>query len=193
MRINDTIAIIRHVPALSREEMGCTIISMTQPSDTLWQYLSIHQRELLEDAERILEKSVKEELPLHDYSYIVFPYAKAYEGFLKRLFYDLEFIDKKTYLGERFRIGKALNPDLPKTLEHESVYHKITLYCTGDGLADELWSVWKKGRNLVVHYFPHNYRKLTLDEALNIREEIIAVMEKAILGCSITIHTPAGQ
>ena len=52
----------------------------------------------------------------HDYAFVVFSLAKAYEGFLKRVFLDMKMIDRRQYFGEYFRIGRALNPSLPKRL-----------------------------------------------------------------------------
>src|SRR3989344_1264895 len=113
----------------------------------LWDYLSSHQKELIEDGERLFGEAGKISPPLHDYSYAVFPYAKAYEGFLKKLFFDLGFIDEQTYRGEHFRIGRALNPSLEPALRYESIFDKLVGYCGGKDLANELWHVWKKGRN----------------------------------------------
>ena len=40
----------------------------------------------------------------HDYAFVVFSLAKAYEGFLKRVFLDMKMIDRRQYFGEYFRI-----------------------------------------------------------------------------------------
>src|SRR6266508_1592441 len=79
-----------------------------------WLYLTENQRALLAQAVTLLEreKVFKEQL-FEDYSFIVFPAAKAYEGFLKKLLFDLGFINSSQYSGEHFRIGKSLNPNLP--------------------------------------------------------------------------------
>ncbi len=158
---------------------------MIDKNSPLWRYLSSHQKELVEDGEYLFGKAGEQEKILHDYSYLVFPYAKAYEGFLKKLFLDLKFIDGETYRGDRFRIGKALNPSLEKKWKHESIYDKLVSYCGGKDLADRLWQVWKKGRNLLFHYFPHNYRKISLAEAQQIKDEMLTVMEKALTECRL--------
>ena len=90
-----------------------------------------------------------------DYSFVVFPAAKAYEGFLKKLFLDMGFITQEDYFGKHFRIGKALNPSLEKDLRREGVYDKIIKYCQGHELADNLWNTWKMSRNLIFHWFPN--------------------------------------
>lgn len=145
-----------------------------------WNYLSEGQRGLIEEGLYLLE-DVKNhpDVRITDYSYLVFPFAKAYEGFLKKLFLDLGFIPKNVYEGDHFRIGRALNPHLEKKLRHESVYDRISSHTGNTQLADKLWSIWKKGRNLVFHYFPHNLRALTLTDAENIIEEMLSVMTKA--------------
>lgn len=151
-----------------------------------WNYLSAGQKGLIEEGLYLLT-DIKEhpDANISDYSYLVFPFAKAYEGFLKKIFLDLKFIPQHIYEGDHFRIGKALNPHLEKLLRHESIYDKI-LYLTGDRVfADELWDIWKRGRNLVFHYFPHNFRALTLSEAEEIIEQIISVMQEAVIKCRI--------
>ena len=47
-----------------------------------------------------------------DYSYLVFPYAKLYEGFLKDIFLSAEIISQTEYVSDHFRIGKALSPSM---------------------------------------------------------------------------------
>lgn len=151
-----------------------------------WNYLSEGQRGLIEEGLYLLnDVKVHPDANISDYSYLVFPFAKAYEGFLKKLFLDLGFIPQHVYEGDHFRIGKALNPHLEKFLRHESIYDKI-VHLTGDKtLADELWNVWKRGRNLVFHYFPHNFRALTLVEAEEIIGQILTVMQKAVSECRV--------
>ena len=88
-----------------------------------WSYILEDLQELLVASE-FLANTVKSwggDLPagsrvFHDYSFVVFPTAKAYEGFLKKMFFDLGFITEEDYRGKRFRIGKALNPFLEKNL-----------------------------------------------------------------------------
>ena len=158
---------------------------MLDKSSFLWQYLSTHQKELIEDGEKLFVAAKTQGEPLHDYSYLVFPYAKAYEGFLKKLFFDLGFIDEQTYRGERFRIGRALNPSLERALRYESIYDKLVGFCGSRELANELWQVWKKGRNLLFHYFPHNINKITLHEAQNIRDEMLSAMIRSLSECNL--------
>lgn len=151
-----------------------------------WNYLSSGQKGLIDEGLYLLN-DIKEhpDANISDYSYVVFPFAKAYEGFLKKLFLDLGFISQQVYESNHFRIGKALNPHLEKILRHESIYDKIVNLTGGRQLADELWNVWKRGRNLVFHYFPHNFRALSLSDAENIINEMLTVMERAVRECGL--------
>lgn len=117
-----------------------------------------------------LEKDIKE---LLDYSFIVFPAAKAYEGFLKKLFLNKGFITEDDYYGKRFRIGKALNPYLEKEIREESVYDKVVEYCGGKALADFFWETWRQCRNTV-----------TLPEARQKLEMIIKAIDEALKECN---------
>src|SRR3989344_309003 len=107
---------------------------------TWWNYIHTDLKELLKQAVILLEQVERWDEKFRDYSFIVFPAAKAYEGFLKTLFLDLEFITEDDYYGKRFRIGKALNPALePEIREKESVYDKLANFCKGNELPDKLW------------------------------------------------------
>lgn len=101
---------------------------------------------------------------LDDYSYIIFPMAKAYEGFLKLYFYELHLIDKRTYEGRRFRIGRALNPDIRKSQRDEYwLYDDIAQQC-GHELARMLWDTWIECRNQVFHYFPNKNKTILFQD-----------------------------
>ena len=81
-----------------------------------WEFLSQGQRDLVEESYQLLEWVKETREKFHDYSFAVFPMAKAYEGMLKLWFFKLGLISQKTYEGDRFRVGKALNPDLPERM-----------------------------------------------------------------------------
>ncbi len=122
----------------------------------------------------------------HDYSFMVFPAAKAYEGYLKKIFVDKNFITQADYDGKKFRIGKSLNPFLEKRYRvGESVYDKIVEHCGGKELADKLWEAWIKGRNSVFHWFPNEKTALSFSEAEERINLIIDAMDSAFEGCKI--------
>ena len=157
-----------------------------------WDYIEKDLQELLVASEFLTNvvRSWGADLPsgsrvFHDYSFIVFPAAKAYEGFLKKVFLDLGFITNEDYFGKRFRIGKALNPFLEDKYRKESVYDKIVKYCGGKTLADQLWNAWTNGRNLVFHWFPEEKKAITFLDSQNKIKMIIRAMDMAFKGCNI--------
>lgn len=157
-----------------------------------WGYVEDDLRKLLESSVFILAtvKSWGGDLPngskvFSDYSFCVFPAAKAYEGFLKKVFLDLGFITKDDYYGKHFRIGKALNPFLEKKYRNESVYDKVVQYCGGKALADQLWDAWRNGRNLIFHWFPDEKKVISFSEAEELIVKILNAMDKVFEDCKI--------
>lgn len=153
---------------------------MMQTDSALWRYLSSDQRQLLLDGQWLVgDRATHPSEHLSDYSYLVFPFAKLYEGFLKQLFRDIGAISDREYQSDHFRIGKALSPNLARLLGNRSAYTWIARRYSPE-LASTLWTTWKEGRNLIFHYFPHNIRRLTFGEAANTVSTIVAAMEEAV-------------
>ncbi len=133
---------------------------------------------MIEDGELLLEECHGLVGKVSDYSYLVFPFAKAYEGFLKYFFLDLGLINDAEFYGDDIRIGKILNPYFMK--HPFSVYAKLKKKHDGEEIPRQLWEIWIKGRNQIFHYFPHNFRKLSREEAANIIEEFVKAMELGV-------------
>lgn len=151
-----------------------------------WAYMEDDIQELLKESYMLIDSVIGWEQSFSDYSFIVFPAAKAYEGFLKRLFYDLDLISKRDYLGKRFRIGKALNPSLDrKRYKGESVYDKLIEHCSGEDLAKHLWKTWKTCRNRLFHWFPEEKQAISYEEAKARVERIINSIDMAFEDCVI--------
>lgn len=147
----------------------------------LWQYLSPEMRRLASDGQLLIDdRKLHPNEQLSDYSYLVFPFAKLYEGFLKQLFRDLGVIDEHDFRSDHFRIGKALSPNLARRLGRRSAWQQI-VNRFGEDLARRLWHTWKEGRNLVFHYFPHNYRALTQAQAEALISSLNETMEDAVM------------
>jgi len=151
-----------------------------------WSYLEHDLQELLLEAALLLMRVDNWKEKFHDYSFIVFPAAKAYEGFLKKLFLDLGFIDMDEYSGKRFRIGKALNPSLDRNrYKNESVYDKLVDFCKGEELAKKLWDAWKQGRNLLFHWFPNERNAIDYQEAKDRFYMIVDAIDEAFVSCKL--------
>ena len=170
-------------------------MDLTLEKRVWWEYIGQDLQKLLESSIFLLQtsKSWGADLPagrqvFHDYSFCVFPAAKGYEGFLKKLFLDMGFIDEGAYYGKYFRIGKALNPSLErKYRSKEGVYDKIVAHCGGKNLADTLWKAWKEGRNLVFHWFPNEKNAVSFKEAQKRVEQILSAMDMAVKECKIKL------
>lgn len=153
---------------------------MIEETSKLWHYLSPDMRALVRDGEFLIEDSLRHrDAPPTDFSYLVFPFAKLYEGFLKKLFLDAKTISEREYHSDHFRIGKALSPNMARLLGGRSAYKQISDRY-GVELAARLWHTWKEGRNLVFHYFPHNYRSLTRPQSVELVNQLMGTMREAI-------------
>jgi len=119
---------------------------------------------MVKDGLAFLGEIESSKLGASDYSLLVAPFAKAYEGFLKDLFLKLNLISQSEYASDHFRVGKVLNPNLKQ--KRFSLYSRLeSLTGRKSRTVRDLWQAWKLGRNQVFHYFPHNLNKLTLNEA----------------------------
>lgn len=140
-------------------------------------YLSPSQDALINDVVVVLTSLEHDHI--NDYSFLVSPISKAYEGYLKDFFLKTHIIDRYDYESDRFRVGKTLNPSL--RYRRFSIYQKLAnLSEEGEAIAEKLWNAWKYGRNEIFHYFPNNLKNLTRDEA----EERITMLLDAIVSSS---------
>ncbi len=139
------------------------------------------QRELLQQSFFLLEEVEQLHRTFFDYSFVVMPAAKAYEGFIKDLVYHLGLISKKRYVGKRFRVGKALNPELahshPNALD--ALYDDLVTLCGGEEIPALLWKTWKECRNEVFHYFMDQDQHITLFGAKEKLHYILEAMDKS--------------
>jgi hypothetical protein len=128
-------------------------------------FLNPDQSQLIADIETVLNRIEKFD-HISDYSFLVAPVAKAYEGYLKMFFLKIGLIDKFTYNSDRFRVGKTLNPSL--RYKRFSIFQKLAdIDENGEALAEILWDAWKFGRNQIFHYFPNQIQSLNRPEAEN--------------------------
>lgn len=142
-----------------------------------WDYLSQTQKDLILEGTYLMEDVVRHgNYHFRDYSFLIFPFAKAYEGYLKKLFLDVGFINHLDYVSDHLRLGKLMSPNLISTLGDRSLYKQLWTYGSKE-LADNVWETWKMGRNQVFHYFPHNVKAVTFEDAENIINKIIQTMK----------------
>lgn len=140
-------------------------------------FLSPKQIGLIFDIELVLNK-LGDFDHISDYSFLVAPVAKAYEGFLKDYFLKIGIISEEDYQSDHFRVGKTLNPSL--RYKRFSIYQKLAdMHKDGEELAEILWNAWKFGRNEIFHYFPKNIQNLSRQEAEDRIEMLLIAIIKA--------------
>jgi hypothetical protein len=106
-------------------------MQVTSRQGILWGYLEPDIRGLIQDGEALLDYAERFKGTISDFSFLVFPFSKAYEGFLKKLFLDLDLMREDEYYGDDIRIGRVLNPSFAE--EHISVYRKLYKHERGGG------------------------------------------------------------
>lgn len=154
-------------------------------SQRWYRYLEHTMQDLVKVSLELVEQERKEGGGrFHDYSFVVFPMAKAYEGFVKKMMLDMGLIGREAYESHHFRVGKSLNPDLPeKYRDEEWVFGELEAVVQRRGkkdLAKRLWGAWKEGRNKLFHYWPAHENFVGLEEAEVRVREIIEVMRQVL-------------
>lgn len=138
--------------------------------------VAVDQKNLIADVKTIINSLEQDHIG--DYSFLVAPMAKAYEGYLKDFFLKIGLIDQVIYNSDRFRVGKTLNPSL--RYKRFSIFQKLAdIDQSGEELAEKLWDAWKQGRNETLHYFPHNLKKLNKEEAIERIDQMLEAIIKA--------------
>ncbi len=144
-----------------------------------WDYLSQTQKDLILEGQYLMNDVIKHSTyHFKDYSFLVFPFSKAYEGFLKQLFRDIKFITHLDYISDHLRLGKLLSPQLADRLGERSLYVKIRDK-SSEQLANNIWQTWKVARNEVFHYYPHNNKALQYESVQLIVNTILQVMQES--------------
>ncbi len=142
-----------------------------------WQYLSDTQKDLILEGNFLMNDVIRHgSHTFKDYSFLVFPYAKTFEGYLKKIFLELGYISHLDYISDHFRLGKMMSPHLVERLGDRSLYKQMRDH-GGEEFADEVWQMWKVGRNEIFHYFPHNLKMITFEQAEDLNKKIIETME----------------
>ncbi len=147
-----------------------------------FQYLHPYQQDLLTTAVQLLRRAeVERDTEIRDFGYVVFSASKAYEGFLKQYFIDLQLLPRHQVEDRYFRIGRSLNPDVKHSQRDEDwVFDNLQQRC-GKTLARELWNTWLECRNHVFHYFPHKHKVTELSQARRNLQRVIQSIQTAVL------------
>jgi len=144
---------------------------------SFWKYLSQTQKDLILEGQYLMDDIILDHAyQFKDYSFLIFPFAKAYEGFLKQIFKDAKLISHLDYISDHLRLGKLMSPNLADRLGDRSLYYKL-VDISDTEFAEQIWQTWKLGRNQILHYFPHNLKAVSISEARTTVNNIIKTME----------------
>lgn len=152
------------------------------PEQPWFQKLSAEQKELLQQSIFLLQDMQQHPRKFFDYSFIVMPAAKAYEGFIKDLLFRIGLISEKCYLGTRFRVGKSLNPELERIPRYhkEALYQELGQLYSDKQVPASLWQTWRVCRNEIFHYFPQKKKGVSLLVAWEKVERITETIKMVI-------------
>jgi hypothetical protein len=144
------------------------------------------QQELFKQSIFLINDAHSHKLVYTDYSYIIMPASKSYEGFIKDLLLKLKLITQNQHSSKRFRVGKALNPQLESNprYKREALYNELSQFCSDQKFADSLWNTWIECRNKIFHYFPTEVRLLDLSEAEQRVTDILQVVMQSYSQCN---------
>lgn len=149
--------------------------------ETLWYgLLSSHGQRLVRLSSYLYEREVRLHTNLSSYSFVVFPMAKAYEGFLKTYLHEMQILPKAGYEDHKFRIGRAMNPDISERHKDEWwLYDDLERVCSRD-VARGLWDAWIECRNRLFHFYFDDEVPLPLPIAKKKLLQMHVAMEKAM-------------
>ncbi len=154
--------------------------------------LNLRCKKLLRQALFLIgrERSQPQDDMVTTYGFLVFPAAKAYEGFLKDYFLAMGFIESHHYADHYFRIGRSLNPEGNTYHKQETwVYDDISRSC-GHDVAQDLWESWKLCRNQVFHFQQDASEVENIDTAEALVVRLMQSMKSALL-CEAYAHGQA--
>ncbi|HNQ16523.1 MAG TPA: hypothetical protein PKJ26_02915 [Candidatus Woesebacteria bacterium] len=156
-------------------------------SSTWFTYLDLDLQRMVMLSLRLYERQELSLEQYDDYTFVVFPMSKAYEGFLKHFLLNTQLISQETFNDRKFRIGRALNPDVsPRHRDEHWLYEDVVRYCSAE-LARELWETWLRCRNRIFHYFPKDSQVLTLPQAGEYLKRMQDTMHEAVT-CQISLE-----
>ncbi len=148
--------------------------------DATWYvFLEDEAKILVTQSVELVERERRMNSLFHDYSFVVFPMAKAYESFLKKFLYTIGLIDRLQYEHRQFRIGRSLNPDIPNRFRDNQWYYGDLSNACGEELARRLWDAWIECRNHLFHYFPDEKKNVTLDQSEGLLHKMDEAMRDA--------------
>ncbi|MEP7166960.1 MAG: hypothetical protein ABI758_03215 [Candidatus Woesebacteria bacterium] len=137
-------------------------------------------KRLVRLSELLYEREERMQTVFESYSFVVFPMAKAYEGFIKLYLKKTGILHRDDYIDAKFRIGRALNPDISDRHKDEWwLYGDLERLC-GKDTSRSLWDAWIECRNHVFHFYFDQEIGMTLEEAKKKLLQMNIAMAKAM-------------
>lgn len=136
--------------------------------------------ELYEDTRKLLgyftNQESKSSTRFYDYSFIVFPFAKAYEGILKKILVEANFISEANLLEDpSLSINKYFNP-----VGNNKIFTSLKDKTRDKAVPFVIYSTYQECRNQIIHYDSYRDNRIkTLQEAEFYINRIFDAIEKA--------------
>lgn len=143
-------------------------------------FLNDHGKRLALLSKSLYERELRLQSGYESYSFVVFPLAKAYEGFLKYYLREMNLLSNTLYSDKKFRVGRAINPDV--SLSHRNewwLYDDVERLCSRT-IARSLWNTWLECRNKMFHFYFDDETLLPLDVAEKKLMQLSRTMEEAM-------------
>jgi hypothetical protein len=147
----------------------------------LFKNIAEPQRRLMRTSILLYQEERRQGARYPDYTFVVFSMSKAYEGFLKEYLFQMELISINELTDRRFRIGRALNPDVSKSHRDEQWYYDDLARVCSPALSRLLWNTWLECRNRLFHYFPDSVSSISLQQAGKYLLMIADTMDQALV------------
>lgn len=144
-----------------------------------FEQLEQDQKDLIKLSEYLYQRESMSLVQLSDYAFVVFPISKAYEGFLKQYLFNLQLISQHTFESKRFRIGRAMNPDVRESQRDDFWLYDDLEHLCGKEVSHELWNTWLLCRNRIMHFFPLETHRIPLNDAAEKLEMVLMAMDTA--------------
>ena len=114
-------------------------------------YLPAELLPLVNQSLTLLRQAQRAPEQFDNYDYVVFPFAKAYEPFLKTYLYNLGLISERVYYSKKFSLSRALNPDVHLEQRDENWYFDDLVKKCGEKVAREIWQTWLLRNQILVY------------------------------------------
>ncbi len=142
--------------------------------------LNEHGKRLIQLSEQLYEREERMHSAYASYSFVVFPMAKAYEGFLKTYLHKVGILPRPGYNEYKFRIGRALNPDIsPQHKDEWWLFDDLEQVCS-QKVARDMWNAWVQCRNKLFHFYFDDEVPLLLPGAKKKLQQMSDAMDQAM-------------